>query len=90
MRYINHGYAIVEWLDATQWERVGSLDECQPLKQITVGSLFERKDDKTFIIVYSAQEDGRNLDAILVPRCWVVNITYLTKKKRRQKWRPKS
>ena len=87
--YINHGLAVVEWKDAAQWERVQALDDCVPLKQITIGHLFERKEDGTLIIVYSVQEDGNNLDAVVIPKCWVEEVVPLTTR-RRDKCRQKS
>jgi len=90
-KYRNIGLAVVEWHDAAQWERVESLEQVRTLKQITTGNVFERTEDGALIIVYSVQEGGEIFDAVIVPKCWALNIIPLKEvEERRVKCRRKS
>lgn len=75
--YRELGFVCVEWFDACQWERVGSLDECRLILQKSVGYGYANKRDKTIIVVFSAAEEFNHFDALVIPECWIWDIKQL-------------
>lgn len=75
--YRKIGYAAVDWADACQWERVSSLDQCRLMPQTSVGYVWQNKQERVVVVVYSTSHDGAVFDAIAIPECWVVRIQRL-------------
>jgi hypothetical protein len=69
------GFGVVSWEDAAAYERVGSLEDCQLIGQTTIGQIFET--ETTYIVVTNIQEGGGCFDAVVIPKCWVWDITRL-------------
>lgn len=75
--YQELGFVCVEWLDACQWERINSLDECRLVFQKSVGYGYLNKKDKTIIVVFTIAEELSCFDALVIPQCWVWDIKQL-------------
>lgn len=72
--------AMVEWQDAVIYAKaseVFSLDKPLTSPSISIGCLLERKND---LIVIHGFQNGKPDDFIVLPRGWVMKITYLKPK----------
>jgi hypothetical protein len=71
----NIGFGIVCWEDAASYERAYSLEDCKLVGQTTIGQIFET--ETTYIVITTIQEGGSCFDAVVIPKCWVWDITRL-------------